>query len=124
MTKKKEDELFPPEVLKQYDKLISNIPGLERKGATMPYTSLNGNMFSFLAKDGSLGLRLSTGAREDFINKFNTRLCEANGAILKEYVSVPGELFINTKMMKKYFDQSYEYAKSLKPKPSKKLNRY
>lgn len=40
---------FPPaEKIALYEKLLATIPGIERKGATMPYTSLNGNMFSFI----------------------------------------------------------------------------
>ena len=46
------------DALKQYEKLIATNPNVERKGATMPYTSLNGHMFSFLTKTGTLALRL------------------------------------------------------------------
>ncbi|MFT5265293.1 MAG: hypothetical protein ACI8YQ_004044 [Polaribacter sp.] len=47
---------------KLYDKLIAANPAIERKGKSMPYTSVNGHMFSFLSKEGTMGLRLS---RED-----------------------------------------------------------
>lgn len=40
-----------------YDQLINANPTIERKGKTMPYTSLNGHMFSFLSKEGTMGLR-------------------------------------------------------------------
>jgi hypothetical protein len=43
-TTKKND--IPPEKLKLYEKLAGSNPDIERKGATVPYTSLNGNMFS------------------------------------------------------------------------------
>jgi TfoX/Sxy family transcriptional regulator of competence genes len=39
---------------------------------------------------------------------------------MKEYVAVPEGLLKNTKELKKYLDFSYEYAKTLKPKPAKK----
>ena len=39
-----------------YDKLVTSNSSIKRKGDTMPYTSLNGNMFSLLGKDGSLGV--------------------------------------------------------------------
>ena len=42
-----------------YEKAIAGIPGVELKGDTMPYTSLNGHMFSVLHKDGSVALRLT-----------------------------------------------------------------
>lgn len=35
------------EALEQYDELVTTIPGLKRKGKANPYTSLNGNMFTF-----------------------------------------------------------------------------
>src|SRR6266436_6485847 len=38
-----------------YEKLVATNPKVERKGATMPYTSLNGHMFSLLTRDGWLG---------------------------------------------------------------------
>jgi hypothetical protein len=103
-----------------YEKLIATNPALERKGDTMPYTSLNGHMFSLLAKDGSLGLRLSKEDREEFIKKYNTELMKQYGVIMKEHVIVPDKLLANTKELKKYFDQSYEYIKSLNPKPTTK----
>jgi hypothetical protein len=39
---------------------------------------------------------------------------------MKEYVTVPGAMLQNTKELKKYLDFSYEYAKTLNPKPAKK----
>jgi hypothetical protein len=39
---------------------------------------------------------------------------------MKEYVADPGRLLKNTKELQKYLEFSYEYVKTLKPKPSKK----
>jgi TfoX/Sxy family transcriptional regulator of competence genes len=39
---------------------------------------------------------------------------------MQEYVAVPAALLRNTKELKKYINLSYEYAKTLKPKPTKK----
>ena len=41
-----------------YEKVLSGMDGVERKGDTMPYTSLNGHMFSIFRKDGFVALRL------------------------------------------------------------------
>jgi hypothetical protein len=41
-----------PANLALYEKLVATNPGVERKGATMPYTSVNGHMFSLLTKEG------------------------------------------------------------------------
>jgi len=103
-----------------YDKLVATNPGVERKGATMPYTSLNGNMFSVLTKTGTLALRLPAAAREAFLTKYKTRLCEQYGAVMVEYVEVPDALLSKTRELKKFFDLSYEYVGSLKPKATTK----
>ena len=108
------------EILVIYEELVATNPGLKRKGKTMPYTSLNGHMFSFLTKEGVLALRLPEEDRESFIKKYDTELCVQYGRIMKEYVIVPDELLEQTDQLKKYFDISFEYIGSLKPKPTKK----
>ncbi|WP_298902195.1 hypothetical protein [uncultured Psychroserpens sp.] len=105
---------------KQYDLLIESHPKIERKGKTMPYTSVNGHMFSFLSKDGTMGLRLSADDRADFIQTFNTKLMEQHGRIMKEYVSVPDTLLTDLETLSKYLDKSFSYTSGLKPKPTKK----
>ena len=103
-----------------YDKLVATNASIERKGDTMPYTSLNGNMFSLLGKDGSLGFRLSEQDREEFLDKYKSGLMEQYGVVLKEYVLIPDRLLSSPKDLKKYFELSYAYAKTLKPKPTSK----
>ena len=72
-------------------------PKVERKGATMPYTSLNGHMFSYLSKTGTLALRLPAAERDAFIKKYKTKLCEQYGIVQKEYVEAPDSLLENTR---------------------------
>src|SRR5262245_34580386 len=103
-------------VLKSYEKLIATNPNVERKGAAMPYTSVNGHMFSFLTKAGRLALRLPEPERDTFLKKYRTTLCEQHGVVLKEYVEVPDTLFKKTQELKRYFESSYAYVASLKPK--------
>lgn len=103
-----------------YNKLVASHPYAERKGDTVPYTSLNGNMYSYLSKDGFLALRLAPADREAFLEKYKTTLVYAYGIIQKEYVTVPDSLLKNTDELKLYFDLSYEYVSSLKPKPTTK----
>ena len=119
MALKKEKSKINPGILKLYEEAISSIPGMERKGATMPYTSFNGHMFSFLSAQGSLGLRLPDGEREKFLEKYKTTLFEAHGTILKEYVTVPETLWRDSKAIKKYFKIAYDYVRSLQPKTVK-----
>ena len=104
-----------------YEKLVASNPKVERKGAANPYTSVNGNMFSQLLPSGRLSLRLPEDEREAFLRKYKTKLVEQYGVVMKEYVEVPDALLAKTPEIKKYFDISYVYAASLKPKPTKKL---
>ena len=108
------------ERLKLYDKLVATNPAVQRKGATVPYTSLNGHMFSYLGKSGELALRLPADALQAFLKKYKTSLCQQYGVVQKEYAMVPDKLLQKTGELKRYFDLSYEYVSSLKPKPSKK----
>ncbi len=102
-----------------YDKLIATNPEIERKGDANPYTAINGNMFTLL-HESRLAIRLPEEQREKFLKKYKTKLYEAYGAIMREYVAVPDALLENTKELKKYLDLSYQYAKTLKPKATKK----
>ena len=84
----------------------------------MPYTSLNGHMFSYLSKEGTLALRLPAKEREAFLKKYEARLCEAYGKVQPEYVEVPDSLLSSTQELKKFFVCSYAYVASLKAKPT------
>jgi hypothetical protein len=110
----------PPDNLELYEKLVATNPSVERKGDTVPYTSVNGHMFSYLTKSGTLALRLPEDVRAAFLKKYKTKLCEAYGIVQKEYVEVPDALLKKTRELKKYFDLSYGYVSALKPKPTKK----
>lgn len=116
---KKASSNVPEHALQAYDKLIANLDGVERKGATMPYTSLNGHMFSFIAADGSFALRLPEESRMALIEKYSAEQAIQHGVVLKEYVIVPEKLLADTRTMKKLMRTSYEYIQSLKPKATK-----
>lgn len=111
---------IPSAKLELYEKLVATNPAIQRKGAANPYTSLNGHMFTYLNPSGSLALRLPKDEREKFLKKYKTKLFEAYGAVMAEYVTVPDSLLEDTKELRKYFDVSYQYVGTLKPKPSKK----
>lgn len=106
--------------LQIYKKLIDTIPGLELKGAGMPYTAVNGNMFSFMSKDENLSLRLPADTRERIIKKYEAALSVQHGVIMKEYILVPDVLLKDIKSLVNIFRMSYEYALILKPKSSVK----
>jgi hypothetical protein len=107
------------DLLERYDRLIAAVPGVVRKGATMPYTSINGHMFSYLDR-GHLVLRLPVGEREAFIDQHGTTLHEAYGIVQREYVDVPDELFADPERLGPSFRLSHAYVAALKPKPTKR----
>src|SRR5215472_7774128 len=110
---------IPAERVAMYEKLLARHPEIERKGADNPYTALNGNMFSLLlSPEGRMALRLPEDERETFLKRYKTSLFEAYGAVMREYVAVPDTLLQKTNELKRYFALSYEYAKTLKPKPT------
>src|SRR5579863_6849710 len=118
MRPKKQSASTPNTAL--YDQLIASIPEIERKGDANPYTSLNGNMFTLLHQSQTLAIRLPAEEREKFLKKYQTTLFEAYGAVMKEYVRVPDSLLGKTGELRKYLEISYNYAKTLKPKPTAK----
>jgi hypothetical protein len=112
----------PEEKLVLFDALIAVRPEIERKGANNAYASVNGNMFLLMQADGVLAIRLPEDVREEFLKKYKAKLHEAYGAVMKEYVAVPEAALVAGKIkeMQKYVAASYEYAKSLKAKATKK----
>lgn len=111
---------FIIEQIELYNNLIKTNPDIEKKGKTTPYTSINGHMFSFLSKDGSMGLRLSESDRESFISEYYGKLMVQHGRTMKEFVEIPDELFSDTEKLTSYLQKSLDYVSSLKPKPTKK----
>src|SRR5580704_7874566 len=117
---KKKKSGVPEEKLALFDKLIAIRPEIERKGANNAYAAINGNMFLLMQADGVLAIRLPDDAREEFLKKYKAKLHEAYGAVMKEYVAVPGAALGKTKELQKYVAASCDYAKTLKAKPTKK----
>ncbi|HXB45196.1 MAG TPA: hypothetical protein VNV85_14120 [Puia sp.] len=109
--------------LELYDKLIASHPDAVRKGDTIPYTSLNGHMYSMLTKGDEVALRLPEEERTKFIDKYQAKLLEQYGIVQKEYVVVPDSLLKKTIELKEYFGLSYLYVSGLKPKPSAKAKK-
>jgi TfoX/Sxy family transcriptional regulator of competence genes len=102
------------------EKLVANHAGIELKGDTMPYTAVNGNMFSVMGKDGKFVLRLSDDDRAAFVAKYKTKPVVMYGALMKEYVEIPDALLAKTAELRKYFAASYAFVASLKPKATTK----
>ncbi|MEO9869238.1 hypothetical protein [Ekhidna sp.] len=107
------------ETIQLYADLLKSV-GLEQKGKNMPYTSLNGNMFSFVAKEGYVAIRLSKEDKEDFMKKYNAEPAISYGAVMNGYVHVPDSMLKKTNEISEYMQKSFEFAQTLKPKPTKK----
>lgn len=101
--------------LARYDELVESLP-FERKGKTVPYTSANGHMFSFINKAGEFGIRLGKEGSATFIEKYKTAPFKSHGAFMKGYVLIPDIVFNDTPLMKKLLEQAHQYVLSLKPK--------
>jgi hypothetical protein len=103
-----------------YSQLVAAHADAILKGDAIPYTSLNGHMYSFLSKSDELALKLPPGEREKFLEKYHAHLAVNYGIVQKEFVVVPDGLLQNTGELMPYFDISYNYVNTLKPKPSAK----
>jgi hypothetical protein len=102
-----------------YERLIATELRAERKGASMPYTSVNGHMYSYLSPEGRLALRLPDDLRQTFLTTYDAKLREAHGHVQVSYVEVPDGLLAATGELQPFFAASYAYVSSLKPKPKK-----
>jgi hypothetical protein len=114
---------MPAETLAQYQAMVKATPGAELKGAAMPYTSVAGNMHSFLDKLGRCAIRLSKPEREQFLSEFDAELyAHETGTVMNEYVTMPPTLLGDARKAARWLKKSLAYAKTLKPKakPGKK----
>jgi hypothetical protein len=84
----------------------------------MPYTSLNGHMFSVFTKSDFVSLRLPPRERQEFLDRYDARLTEQYGIVQKEYVHVPDDLLERTDELRPWFEASLAYVSAMKPKPT------
>jgi hypothetical protein len=106
-----------PKVLAAFDAMIAAVPTVERKGATTPYTSLNGNMYASISKANVIGLRLSKSDLVDFLERYQNGLYEGvPGHFMKEYAAMPAALFDDVGDLQAWFVKSHAYVSGLKPK--------
>lgn len=111
----------PPEALARYEALVNAAhTDAVIKGAKNPYTSRNGHMFSFLAADGIMALRLSDDGQEEFLAAYDSGPVTQYGSVMQGYVSIPDDLLADTEGIAAWFDRSHEWIGTLPPKPTKK----
>ncbi len=102
--------------LEAYRSLVVRFFDDKVKGKANPYTSMNGNMYSFLDKTGVVCLRIPKDRRAAFMEQFGTGPVEQYGAIMKEYVALPGSLLADPEALKDVFSDCLAYARSLPKK--------
>src|SRR2546423_14773523 len=113
MSAKKKASTIPTAKLALYDRLLATDPTIERKGVTIPYTSTNGKMFTYLSPTGDLRLRLPDDEREAFLKKYRTKLATSNGMVMKDFVAVPPALLAGTAELRPYLGSGRAYAARL-----------
>lgn len=99
-----------------YDSLVEQCPRFDRKGKSVPYTSANGHMFSFINKDGDLGFRFSKEVQEEYFEKYKTTHFISHNSKMKGYILITEEMLKNTEELLELLKQSYDYVMSLDPK--------
>jgi hypothetical protein len=112
----KREVTVDPKVLAAFDAMIAGVPGVERKGAAMPYLSVNGNMYAMISKANVVGLRLSKDDLAAFMAAGGEPFEGTPGFISKEYGGVPATMLGDSKALKRWFGLSHAYAGTLKPK--------
>lgn len=111
------------EKLARYDDLIALVPDIERKGQKTAYTSMNGNMFSFLSPDGDLAFRLSADERSEFLAEHPDAVVVQYDTVMKDYVAVPDALIEDASGLQALFERSVANARELKPKATTRRNK-
>lgn len=104
----------------KYEALAAAHWGAEVKGKANPYTSLNGNMFSFLDKTGALAVRLEPEHRARHNAEHGLGPVEQYNSVMKDYVWVPEAVLDDPKKLDRLMLAALEFAQSLKPKPTRK----
>jgi hypothetical protein len=109
-----------PEVLAAFDTMIAGVKGVERKGATMPYASVNGNMYAMISKANVIGLRLGESDLTAFFLAGGTPFEGIPGFVNKEYGAIPKSMLADTRTLQTWFRLSHAYASKLKPQATKR----
>ena len=90
------------------------------QGKANPYTSMNGNMFSFLSKEGEICLRLSKDNQAAYWETHGGEPVTQYGSVMRGYVALSDTVLDDPDLSAKWFAQCLEDAKALPAKPTKK----
>lgn len=110
----------PAELVSKYQAAIETQPDIEFKGgAKLPFTSINGYMYSSLTKDGRMGIRLSAEDREAFMEEHDAIPFTNYGSNIREHVEVPADVVEDPVLLGEYLAKSRAYTLTLPPKKKK-----
>ena len=102
-------------------KFASGHEDLKVKGKASAYLAINGNMFAFVDGSGEFCCRLSKEDRAAYADAgFDASDVIRYNSVMRDYVVIPDALLSDTPKAQAWFERSVTYARSLKPKPTKK----
>jgi hypothetical protein len=107
-------------VLEFYKRTVAKHEDIKVKGAKTFYTAINGNMFSFVDDQVRICLRFSEDRKAELNEFYGSTDVLQYGAVMRGYVPFSGEVAVDETTLDKLFSESLEFAKSLKPKPTKR----
>lgn len=102
--------------LELYRALVERFFDDRVKGKANPYTSMNGNMFSFLDKAGVICLRMSKDDRIAYSQEFGTGDVIQYGSVMRGYVAIPEDRLDEPDSLEKAFASCLSFARSLPKK--------
>ena len=94
--------------------------GLTVKGKKSAYLAMNGNMFAFVDDGGGLCLRFSEADKKAYNDAHGTTDVIQYKAVMRGYVRVTDEILSDPGALANLFAKSVSFARTLKPKPTKK----
>ncbi len=97
--------------------------GLTVKGKANRYTSMNGNMFTFIDPTGLVAIRLDDAARAAFEAEHGPSAVIQYGKTMRGYVGLPPALVADPVVLADLVAKSAAHAATLKAKPTKRTPR-
>ncbi|MDG1431345.1 MAG: hypothetical protein P8L68_04260 [Paracoccaceae bacterium] len=104
------------ENLTVYRELVERFFQDRVKGKANPYTSMNGNMFSFLDKAGVVCLRMSKEDRISYAEEFRTGEVIQYGSVMRGYVAIPEDRLTDPDGLEGVFKDCLKNARALPKK--------
>lgn len=107
-------------VLDCYKRAVAQHEDIKIKGAKTSYTAINGNMFSFIDDQARICLRFSESRKMELNIAYGSSDVLQYGAVMRGYVALSDDVIVDDTAFGKLFSESLEFAKTLKPKATKR----